>query len=338
VSLFRAVLTTIIDGRDLGEEQAHDFMLQLMQGEYATAQISAFLAAYEGRGHRDHELAAFVRAMRSQAQLLHSPLPLVDTCGTGGDGKHTFNISTAAAFIAAGAGIPVAKHHNRAVSSRCGSADVLAALGVDNQLPPERVEQAMQTYGLAFCFAPLFHPAMRFAAPARQALGLRTVFNSLGPLLNPFSARRQIVGVFARQRVPFMAAVMVRLGTRRALVVHGEDGLDEATLSGKTFVAEVDSGALREYTLQPGDLDLPTYPEDAYNGGDAADNAAILRDVLADVPGAPRDIALLNAALAIYVGKDGLPLHQALHEARHSLASGAALAKYEELRRFSEGN
>lgn len=336
MSTFKNNLLTIIDGTDISEQDAYELMERILKGELASEQLAALLVALLAKGESLTEVKGFVRAMRDAATHLRSDLPVVDTCGTGGDGAHTFNISTTAAIIAAGAGTPIAKHHNRSVSSKCGSADLLEALNVDIQMPLDKVEHSVNELGIGFCFAPLFHPSMRHAAPARQALGIRTIFNLLGPLLNPFNAKRQIIGVFSPEKLMFVAELLRELGSERVLVLHGSDGLDEATLTGSTRVVELNKDTITEYDLDPGDLGLSLSSADDLVGGDAAGNAAITLSVLEGKPGPQLDISLLNAALAIYVGQDDLELDQALNKARNAVESGNAMAKLRELQELSK--
>jgi anthranilate phosphoribosyltransferase len=267
-------------------------------------------------------------------RIPHRRATVVDTCGTGGDGKGTFNISTAAALVAAAAGVAVAKHGNRSVSSRSGSADVLAALGVDIETTPENAGRAIDTIGIAFLFAPKLHPAMREVMPVRRELGVRTVFNVLGPLTNPAGASRQVMGVYAPELVEVIGKVLADLGSEHALVVHGEDGLDEITLSAPTRVAEVRHGSVTLRTLKPGDFGLEPVPVEALLGAEPAHNAALLRDVLGGRPGPLADVTALNAGAAIHVAGLAADLAEGLAAARAAIASGAAAAKLEELRSF----
>jgi anthranilate phosphoribosyltransferase len=259
---------------------------------------------------------------------------VIDTCGTGGDGKGTFNISTAAAFVAAAAGAPVAKHGNRSVTSRSGSADVLTALGVDVTVPPERAAAALDEIGIAFLFAPALHPAMREVMPVRAALGVRTVFNLLGPLTNPAGARRQLLGVFAGERVRMLAEVLGELGSEHAMVVHGDDGLDEITLTGPTHVAELRDGTIHEYVLDPSTLGFERVPPEALRGGEPEENAEALGRVLAGEPGPLTEVTVLNAGAAIYVAGLAPDLAAGVGAARDALASGAAAGRLTALRDF----
>ncbi len=260
---------------------------------------------------------------------------MVDTCGTGGDGRGTFNISTAAALVAAAAGLPVAKHGNRSVSSRSGSADVLAALGVPIEVTPEASGRALDEIGIAFLFAPLHHPAMREVMPVRRELGMRTIFNVLGPLTNPAGARRQLMGVYSAELVPVIAQVLADLGSEHAMVVHGSDGLDEITTTGATRVSEVIGGEVRSYTLEPERFGLPRACLCDLVGGGPEENAAVMLRLLAGEPGALADITALNAGAALYVGGVAADLEEGVERARATLAAGAAAGKLFELRSFS---
>jgi anthranilate phosphoribosyltransferase len=262
---------------------------------------------------------------------------VVDTCGTGGDGRGTFNISTAAALVAAAAGLPVAKHGNRSVSSRSGSADVLAALGVPIEVTPEAAARALDTIGIAFLFAPLLHPAMREVMPVRRELGMRTIFNVLGPLTNPAGARRQLMGVYSSDLVPVIAQVLADLGSEHALVVHGSDGLDEITTTGPTRVSEVIGGEVRSYTLTPERFGLTRVSLSDLAGGGPEENAAAMRRLLSGEPGPLADITALNAGAVLYVGAAAANLEEGVERARATLASGAGAGKLEELRSFPIG-
>ena len=328
--MIRDQLDELARGRDLDEASAARAMDAIMSGGVPAALVAGFLMALRVKGETVPEIVGFARAMRARALPFPLARPdLVDTCGTGGDGAHTFNISTAAAFIAAGAGAHVAKHGNRAVSSRAGSADVLEALGVDVGVSAAECARALDAAGVAFLFAPTFHAAMRHAAPVRRELGVRTVFNLLGPLCNPAGASAQVVGVFDAALVEPVAEVLGRLGARRALVVHGRDGLDELTVTGPSLVAEWDGERVRAFELEPGDLGLPLNPASALRGGDPHENARILEAVLHgdaddDDARARLDVALLNAAAAVRVAGLADDLPAALEHARESVRSGAA--------------
>lgn len=338
LSFFRAVVGRLGRGGVLEEEVAGRAMGQIMEGGVPPALVAGFLMALRARGETVDEIVGCARAIRARAARFPAGAPqLLDTCGTGGDGAGTFNVSTAAAFVAAGAGVPVAKHGNRAVSSRTGSADVLEALGVEVGMAGPEAAGALDAAGLTFLFAPTFHAAMRHAAPVRRELGVRTVFNLLGPLCNPAGADAQLVGVFDGELVRPLAEALGRLGARRAMVVHGLDGLDELTVTAPSRVAEWDGERVREYTVDPADLGLAIREPEELAGGDAAANASILRAVLdpAGPDGACRDIVLLNAAAALVVAGRAATLADGLECARDAIGSGAAAARLHELVRYS---
>ena len=314
----------LLQGSALTREQARNVMDQVMAGEATTAQIAGLLIALRAKGETVEEMTGFVESMRAHATPLEVPSGTIDTCGTGGDRAGTFNISTAAALVAAGAGIPVAKHGNRAASSRCGSADVLEALGVDITLGAEGVRRCIDAAGIGFCFAPSFHPAMRHAGPARRELGVRTVFNVLGPLANPGRVRRQALGVGAPALAPLMIRVLQDLGHERALVFYGEDGLDELTTTGPSRVFELKAGTVTEYELDPKDLGLGRSRPEDLRGGTPPENAALLQQVLDREAGPRQDVVVLNAAAAVLAAGKADQWPQAVAVARESLDSGRA--------------
>ena len=314
----------LLAGTPLTREQARDVMDQVMAGEATPVQVAGVLIALRAKGETVEEMAGFVDSMRAHATPLELPADAIDTCGTGGDRTGTFNISTAAALVAAGAGIPVAKHGNRAASSRCGSADVLEALGVDITLGADGVRRCIDAAGMGFCFAPTFHPAMRHAGPARKELGVRTVFNVLGPLANPGRVRRQALGVGAASLAPLMIRVLQDLGHERALVFYGEDGLDELTTTGPSRVFQLNHGAVSDYQLDPQKLGLNRSQPSDLKGGTPPENAAILRQVLAGEAGARRDVVLLNAAAAVLAAGRAEEWPAAMAVAQESLDSGRA--------------
>jgi len=325
-------LATVVAGRSLSLEEMAGAVSAIMDGEASPAQIGGFLVALRMKGESVEEIAGAAQAMRQRARAIRRPAgdePLLDTCGTGGDGAGTFNVSTAAAFVVTGAGFRVAKHGNRSVSSRCGSADVLEALGLNLAAPPHVLEVALATVGIAFLFAPALHQAMKHAAGPRRELGLRTIFNLLGPLTNPAGATHQLIGVYDPRLTRPLAEVLGRLGCAGALVVCGEGGLDEISLSGATRVSQLSAGQVRDYTLSPEELGLSPVPLEAVRGGGAEENAQILRSVFRGEPGPHRDMVVLNAAGAMVAA--GLEWAAALAAARRSLDSGAALAKLEAL-------
>lgn len=331
----RAALDRLTGGASLTREETEALFGRLMDGEVSDALKAALLVALRMKGETPAEICGAAAAMRRRVVAIpHHRTDLVDTCGTGGDGRGTFNISTAAALVAAAAGLAVAKHGNRSVSSRSGSADVLAALGVAIEMPPEAAARALDGMGIAFLFAPLFHPAMKAVMPVRRELGMRTIFNVLGPLTNPAGAQRQVIGVYARALVEPIGRVLAELGAEHALVVHGADGLDEITTTGPTDVCEVVAGEVRTYSVTPESLGVPTSSLADLAGGDPAENAERMRRVLAGEPGPLADVTALNAGAALYVGGLADRLKDGVERAREVLRSGAALAKLEELRTF----
>lgn len=336
-TLLVQVLEKVVEGQHLDPAEAEAVMEIVMTGQATPAQIAAFLVALRIKGETPCEISSFARAMRHHAlQVSTSRADVVDTCGTGGDACDTFNISTAAAFVAAGAGVAIAKHGNRCVTSRCGSADVLEALGVCLTLSPAQVGRCIDEIGIGFMFAPALHPAMKHAVGPRRELKLRTVFNLLGPLTNPAGARRQVLGVFQERWVLPVAEALRELGAEHALVVHGLGGLDEISTIGPTRVAELREGTISEYELQPEALGFArARPEDLV-GGDVDRNVATLTAALSGQAGPVRDIVVLNAAAAIYVGGRAPSLLFALGVAEQVIDSGAATAKLTELVRFSQ--
>jgi anthranilate phosphoribosyltransferase len=321
-----------VRGEEVPSEVLEDAFGEIMDGEAAPAQVAGLLTALRTKGETVGEIVAAARALRERAVTVLCPVSgAIDTCGTGGDGANTFNISTTAAFVAAGAGVPVAKHGNRAASSRSGSADVLEALGVRIDLPVDEAADVLEDVGISFFFARLAHPAMRHVAPVREALGIRTLMNCLGPLLNPLGVQLQLVGVYADELVETLAAALGELGAQRALVVHGSDGLDELTTMGSSRVALLEDDAIHEFQVDPQAYDLPLPVAGALRGGDARENAKILREVLAGEVGARRDVVVLNAGAALWVAGLAEDLAGGLVLARKSLDSGAALERLERL-------
>ncbi len=318
------VLGRLVHGQDLPGETAADAMAVIMSGDATPVQVAGFLIGLRAKGETDEELTGLVRSMRAFATPVAIGGPLVDTCGTGGDRAGTFNVSTVAAIVAAGAGARVAKHGNRAASGRCGSADLLEAWGIVIDLPPEGVRACVEQVGIGFCFAPTFHPAMRHAMPARRELGVPTVFNFLGPLTNPARARHQTIGVSDPAMAPKMAAVLGRLDTVHALVFHGTDGLDELTTTGPSRVWEVREGEVVEHTFDPGDHGIARAAVTDLRGGDVADNLRIAEAVLAGQPGAPRDIVVVGAAAALIAADVAAGWDDALAAAADAIDSGQA--------------
>ncbi len=326
-------IKAIVAGRDLEQSEAALVMEQIMTGEATPAQIAAFLTALHLKGETDAEIAGMAEVMRDKAVHVPHSMPVLDTCGTGGDAANTFNISTAAAFVAAGAGVTVAKHGNRAMSSRCGSADVLEGLGVKIELDAEEVAYCLEEAGMGFMYAPKFHPAMRYAGPVRREIGIRTAFNVLGPLSNPARAEFQVVGVAAAPLAEKLANALGRMGTRHALVVHGNDGMDELSLSAPSTVWEVRAGqAPRRFEVDPAQLGLHPAPRDAILGGTVAENVATIQALLDGTECGPRrDIVLLNAAAGLVAAEQAGDLQEGLSIAAAAIDGGAARARLDRL-------
>jgi anthranilate phosphoribosyltransferase len=335
--MIREALSALVSRCSLSMEQASGVMAEIMNGEATQAQIGAFLAALRMKGETVEEIAGMAKVMREKAVHVRVSGPLVDTCGTGGDGSGAFNISTAAAFVVAGAGLKVAKHGNRGMSSRCGSADVLEALGAKIDLDAAGVATCIEETGFGFMFAPLFHPAMKHAVGPRREIGIRTVFNLLGPLTNPAGAQAQVIGVPDREVGPKVAAALKLLGTERALVVHGLDGLDELSICGPSLVWEVDRGSVETlcYTATPEDAGLARADLAAVRGGTAAENAEVVQRVLQGERGPRMDVVLLNAAAALRAGGKVDDLRSGVDLATEAIASGRAYEKLESFVRLS---
>ena len=331
----QTTLARLLDGHDLTRDEARDAMNTIMSGEATPAQIGGFLVALRLKGETADEIAGCAEAMRAHVLAVRPQREdLVDTAGTGGDGGRTFNISTAAALVAAAAGAGVAKHGNRAVSSSSGSADVLEALGFELELPADRIAESIDTLGFGFLFAPTHHPAMKHAAPVRRELAARTVFNVLGPLTNPAGARAQVVGVYSPDLVKTLAEVLAALGARRAFVVHGAGGIDELSPAGPNLVCEVVDGGVREREIDPLELGIPRCAPEVLRGGSPQENAAVIRDVFRGGNGGRRDAILLNAAGAIAAGGHAEDLGEGLEIARQTVESGAAAERLEALIAF----
>ncbi len=330
--MIRESIARLAEGKTIGRDEARATMLEIMSGEATPAQVAAYITALRIRGETPEVIAGSAEAMRQKFTPVAAPEGIVaDTCGTGGDGAHTFNISTTAAFVAAAAGVVVAKHGNRSVSSQCGSADVLGELGVKIDIPPEAMAVCLRQAGIAFLFAPLLHPAMKHAIGPRREIGIRTVFNILGPLSNPAGARYGLLGVYSREMAATIARAALELGARRLFVVHGHDGLDEITTVAATFVAEIRDGAIQTYEIQPRDLGLPAATAADLKGGAPAENARLVRQVLSGEKGPRRDIVLLNAAAVITAAEKAADLRAGLAVAAQAVDSGAALRKLDEL-------
>ena len=331
--MIREVITKAVRGDDLREGEMMAAMTEVMEGEATPAQIAAFMTALRMKGETVEEVTGAARIMRQKATRIDARSSVVvDTCGTGGDGSNSFNISTTTAFVVAAAGLTVAKHGNRAVSSGCGSADVLEALGVKIDAGPEIIEECLQEIGIGFLFAPRLHGAMKYAIGPRREIGIRTIFNMLGPLTNPAGATSQLIGVYDPKLTEMFAGVLKNLGTKRAFIVHGADGLDEATVTGETRVSELKEGMITTYNIDPLDLFGETYPTSDIRGGDAEQNARITTEVLSGGrQGACRQIVILNAALAIVAGGKAGTIREGMATAGACIDSGAALKKLQAL-------
>jgi anthranilate phosphoribosyltransferase len=334
--MFRENLQKITERKNLNESEMADMIGEIFAGAVPDAPIGAFMAALATKGETFEELAGAARAMRRKAVRVQVSAPtVVDTCGTGGDSAGTFNISTTTAFVVAGCGVAVAKHGNRSISSRCGSADLVEALGVNLNTSPELVEEAVGEIGIGFLFAPLYHGAMKHAAAARKEVGIRSIFNMLGPLTNPAGANRQLLGVYAPQLTEMFAEALRLLGSKRALVVHGHDGLDEISACAPTRITELDNGLIRTYDITPEQFLGRRAAPDEINGGDPPFNAAITRRVLDGDKGGARDIVVLNAAAALMAAGMARGFEEGIRLASESIDSGAARRKIDDLIRFT---
>jgi anthranilate phosphoribosyltransferase len=337
--MFRELIEKLLRQEDLTSSEAADAMAAIMRGEAAPAQIAGLLVGLSMKGERPSELVGFARAMRQEAvKLSQAAGEVFDTCGTGGDRSGSFNISTAAAIVLAASGVRVAKHGNRSVSSRCGSADVLEALGVQISAPPGVVERCLHDPGIAFFFAPTFHPAMRHAGQARRDLGVRTAFNLLGPLTNPASPTRQIVGVPRPELTELLARALLLLGAERAWVVHGADGLDELSTTGYTKVSECRDGSVQTFYVHPSEYGLAKASLDTLLGGEAQVNAAIIRDVLDGRAGPARDVVLLNAGAALFIAGRAASVREGIARAADAIDSGRAKQVLQQLVAVSQSS
>lgn len=333
----------VVEGQHLDRSEAESLMGEIMNGKATDAQIASFLTALRMKCETVDELIGFAKVIRAKASPIRPRFPeeepdsgqgrkvLVDTCGTGGDASGTFNISTAAAFVVAGAGVRVAKHGNRSVSSICGSADVIEALGISIDLTADDIARCIEETGIGFLYAPLLHDAMRYVVHARREMKIRTVFNLLGPICNPAQANTQVLGVYNEELTEIMAQVLCELGTERAFVVHGSDGLDEITISGESKISEVLNGEVRTYYITPEDFGIQRAPVDEIMGGDAGQNADIIRDILSGASGTKMDVVLLNAAAGLVVGGRAENMQEGIELARESIDSGNARACLQKL-------
>lgn len=336
--MIRNAIAKLVQKEDLTFEEAYFAMRQIISGEAEQAQIAGFLVGLRMKGETSHEIAGCAKAMREKAvKIDFEDENLVDTCGTGGDEVGTFNISTVSAIVASSAGAKVAKHGNKAVSSKCGSADVLRELGVNVELTPEQAKKCLEEIGITFLFAPLYHTAMKYAAPVRQALGIRTVFNILGPLTNPAGAKRQILGVFSENLTEKIALVLKELGSIHALIVHGAGGIDEISIAGHTRVTELKSGEVKTYEITPEDFGLKKWDLNFILGGSSKLNAEIIKRVLDGEQGPHRDVTLLNSGAAIYVAGLASSIYDGIKMAEEAIDSGKARKKLEDLIKLTNG-
>ena len=337
--MFKENLSKIVKREDLNEEQMSQMINEIFSGNITDAQIGAMMAALATKGETFEELAGAARAMRRKAlRIQTSTTTVVDTCGTGGDGAHTFNISTTTSFVVAACGVTVAKHGNRSVSSQCGSADLLEALGIKLDTAPEIVEEAVQDIGIGFLFAPLYHGAMRFAAKARKEVGLRSIFNMLGPLTNPAGANCQLLGVYAPELTEMFAHALQLLGAKRAFVVHGHDGLDEISVCAPTRVSELKDGLIRTYDISPEQFFSEQAKPADLLGGNPEENAQITRNILNGEKGPKRNVVLINTAAALVAAGQAQDLKQGIRMAETAIDDGAALNKMEALIKYSQEN
>ena len=335
--MIKEAIGSLVSGHSLTTEEAASVMEEIMSGEVTPAQFGAFVTALKLKGETVDEITGFAKTMRAKAIRVMTADPVIDIVGTGGDNSNTFNISTAAAFVAAGTGLKVAKHGNHAMSSHCGSADVLEALGVRIDLNAEQVQRCLGEVGIGFMFAPVFHPAMKYAAAPRREIGVPTVFNILGPLTNPAGVKAQVLGVADSSLVEKLALVLQSLGSHHVLVVHGKDGLDEITITGETQVCELKDDHIQSYSICPEDFGLPRASLGSLRGGTAEENAALLREILAGATGPQRDAVAMNAAVALLIGDRVKTLQQGMALAKEAIDSGRALEKLEQLIEFSQG-
>jgi anthranilate phosphoribosyltransferase len=334
--MIKEAIAKVVTKTNLTEAEAEAVMREIMQGEATDAQIASYITALRMKGETVEEITGSARVMREKAVPIKLDAKYqIDTCGTGGDMAHTFNISTTVAFVVAGAGVTVAKHGNRSVSSKSGSADVLQALGVSIEIPSHRVEECMKEVGIGFLFAPMMHLAMKYAIGPRREVGIRTIFNVLGPLTNPAKVTSQIMGVYAAELTASLAQALGNLGARHAFVVHGMDGLDEITITDRTKVSEFKDGTVKDYFIHPSDFGMAGGKADDLKGGDAKENAAITVEVLKGQKGTRRDIVLLNAAAGLVASGRAVDFSEGITLAAEAIDSGSALRKLEHLKAFT---
>jgi anthranilate phosphoribosyltransferase len=335
--MIKEAIKKAVDNIDLSINEASAVMGEIMSGEATPSQISCLLTALRMKGETADEVTGFVSKMRENAVKINTKFGnIVDTCGTGGDFSGTFNISTVSAIVAAAAGARVAKHGNRSASSKCGSADILEAMGVKIDLPPDKVKRSIEEIGIGFIFAPNFHPAMKYAAPSRKEIGIRTIFNILGPLTNPAGAKYQLLGVFSEKLTELMSLVLQNLGSLEVMVVHGMDGLDEITATNRTKISHLKNGNIKNYFIEPKSFRMNRHAKEELVGGTVNDNIKITNDVLKGVEtGAKRDIVLLNTAAALVIGQAAKDINDGIAKAKEAIGSGAAIKKLEELIKFT---
>lgn len=330
--MIKEAIAKLVDGKELSRQESYETLKEIMSGGATPAQIGSFITALRIRGESADVIAGGVQAMREKLIAIATPEgPVVDIVGTGGDHQHTFNISTTAAFVVAGAGVLVAKHGNKRVSSSCGAADVLTELGVNIEIGPAQMEHCLRATGIAFLFAPALHPAMKYASGPRSEVGIRSIFNILGPLSNPTGARAGVLGVYTKELVKLFAGALVQLGTKHMFVVHGLDGLDEITTTAKSLVGEVKGTDISIFELDPVDYGIPLADPASLKGGDARANALLVKEVLSGKTGPRRDIVLLNAAVTIVAGEKARTIEEGLTLAAHSIDSWAAMEKLDKL-------
>ena len=334
--MIKEAIKKLVEKQDLTSAEVTQVMDQIMTGKATAAQIAGFLVALRTKGETVEEITAAAEVMRQHVtRIKSSQTALLDTCGTGGDASGTINISTISALVAAAAGITVAKHGNKSVSSKCGSADLLVELGVKIDLTPEKMEQCLAEVGIAFLYAPVLHPAMKFATPVRKEMGIRTIFNILGPLTNPAGASSQLLGVYDAKLTGVLAKVLKNLGSKHVLVVHGEDGLDEVTTTGKSIISELKDGKVKTYKVKPGQFSLNKAKPEDLKGGDATYNARVTYDILKGKGELSRDAVLFNAGCAIYAADQVASIKEGIIMAASALDSGKALEKLEQLKEFT---
>jgi len=332
IRMIRGAIKKLVEGINLTEEEAAAAMDCIMSGEATQAQIGSFITALRIKGETVDEITGCAKVMREKANKIKPNIDYyIDTCGTGGDGSNTFNISTASAFVAAAGGVKIAKHGNRSVSSKSGSADVLEKLGININLEPHEVSYCIEKAGIGFMYAPVFHKSMKYAAGPRKEIGVRTVFNILGPLTNPAEAKGQVMGVFDEKLVDQLGNVLLKLNVERAMIIHGSDGMDEITLSGRTKICEINNGNILNYTIEPEDFGFSEASKEQLVGGSSEDNAEIIKAVFRGEDGPAKDVVILNSAAALYIGKIAPSMKEGVSMAREIIDSGAAMRKLEEL-------